>query len=292
MMLGEIGEVNRYQQSLTAQMLYVAFVFLIVILLSNILIAIVTDSHNIIKNERAEIVFWSNRLDFVAEMDAIAVMRKRLFRLPCFGQPYSRDLHEEGIAYRRKKITQYLATIWTNVISFLKEETSHDTSIIEVFLFAFLRVLVIILVMPIWFVLGLLTAGALWPAQVREYIFLKGSHQGSYSSTNQIENGVATMKENITSLKTELLADVDNSKHGYETIQTDIDHIRKDMKSDLLEVKRKTKRMIGLLKKHRSTRSDGKPMRRRSNQGSSNEKQRSQSGHRRRRKPSLVSSDS
>ena len=39
-----------------------AFVFLVVILLSNVLIAIVTDSHSIVKNERAVMVFWSNRL--------------------------------------------------------------------------------------------------------------------------------------------------------------------------------------------------------------------------------------
>jgi ABC-type phosphate transport system permease subunit len=69
MMMGEIGSVSRYDDNLLAQILYVAYAFLVVILLSNVLIAIVTDSYEIIQNDRAAIVFWSNRLDFVAEMD-------------------------------------------------------------------------------------------------------------------------------------------------------------------------------------------------------------------------------
>ena len=45
--------------------------FLVVILLSNVLTATLTDSYGVVKNERAAMVFWSKRLDFVAKMDAI-----------------------------------------------------------------------------------------------------------------------------------------------------------------------------------------------------------------------------
>merc|ERR1712226_705308 len=87
MMMGEIGAETRYSVGPTktvAQILYVAYAFLVVILLSNVLIAIVTDSYEIIQNDRAAIVFWSNRLDFVAEMDAIVYGAQR--RLFCFTQ--------------------------------------------------------------------------------------------------------------------------------------------------------------------------------------------------------------
>ena len=40
--------------------------FLVVILLANVLIAIVTNSCEVIKNERAAIVFWTNRLDQIS----------------------------------------------------------------------------------------------------------------------------------------------------------------------------------------------------------------------------------
>ena len=78
-MMGEVGDENRYNDSLVAQILYVMYAFLVIILLSNVLIAIVTDSYEIVQNDRAAIVFWSNRLDFVAEMDAISYgIRNRL----------------------------------------------------------------------------------------------------------------------------------------------------------------------------------------------------------------------
>jgi hypothetical protein len=79
MMMGEIGDEGRYSTSLVAQILYVGYAFLVVILLSNVLIAIVTDSYEIIQNDRAAIVFWSNRLDFVAEMDAVVYAIQRRF---------------------------------------------------------------------------------------------------------------------------------------------------------------------------------------------------------------------
>jgi hypothetical protein len=71
MMMGEIGSELRYDGNYVAQFLYILYAFLVVILLSNVLIANVTDSYEIIQNDRAAIVFWSNRLDFVAEMDGI-----------------------------------------------------------------------------------------------------------------------------------------------------------------------------------------------------------------------------
>jgi hypothetical protein len=61
MMMGEIGTETRYDEVLVAQVLYILYGFLVVILLSNVLIAIVTDSYEVIQNDRAAIVFWSNR---------------------------------------------------------------------------------------------------------------------------------------------------------------------------------------------------------------------------------------
>lgn len=60
-----------------AQFLYCFFAFLVVILLSNALIVIVAERHSVIQNEHAEMVFWSNRLHLVAEMDAIIGVMKR-----------------------------------------------------------------------------------------------------------------------------------------------------------------------------------------------------------------------
>lgn len=45
-----------------ATLLFIIFMFLVVILLANVLIAIVTDSYKVIQDQRAAIVFWTNRV--------------------------------------------------------------------------------------------------------------------------------------------------------------------------------------------------------------------------------------
>ncbi len=56
MMMDEINNEMCYSTLPVAQFLYVTFAFLI-ILLSNVLIAIATDSYGVVMNERAAMVF-------------------------------------------------------------------------------------------------------------------------------------------------------------------------------------------------------------------------------------------
>lgn len=66
MLLGEVDE-TEFDRNILAMMLFMLFIFLVVILLANVLIAIVADSYGVIRHERAAIVFWSNRLDFIGK---------------------------------------------------------------------------------------------------------------------------------------------------------------------------------------------------------------------------------
>jgi hypothetical protein len=68
------GEVDGgpFKGSGFAVALFIVFVFLVDILLANVLIAIVTDSFKVIQDQCAAIVFWTDRLAFIAQMDAIA----------------------------------------------------------------------------------------------------------------------------------------------------------------------------------------------------------------------------
>ena len=84
MLLGEVDE-DDFSDSNMATALFILFMFLVVILLANVLIAIVTDSYKVIQDQRAAIVYWTNRLDFVSEMDAIANGPWKRKLLACFG---------------------------------------------------------------------------------------------------------------------------------------------------------------------------------------------------------------
>ena len=92
--MGEIGDDCRYNiedtinttllvdspnwiyASYTSQVYYFLYVFIVVITLSTVLIAVVTDSFAYIKKERSAMVFWSNRC-----------VRNRVLSYVCLCQP-------------------------------------------------------------------------------------------------------------------------------------------------------------------------------------------------------------
>ena len=156
MLLGEVDEmnflVNKKEEEFTQTLGVITFsffMFLVVILLANVLIAIVTDSYGVIKNERAAIVFWSNRLDFIAEMDAISYgpWKSKIDNLTL-----SQDIIQESFGYNMwKQLTDEL-TMWDE----------RDVVSIEFFTYLFIRVIIFLFIVLLWLPLGLLTAGILW----------------------------------------------------------------------------------------------------------------------------------
>lgn len=248
MMLGEIGEVNRYQQSLTAQILYIAFVFVVVILLSNVLIAIVTDSHSVVKNERAEMVFWSNRLDFVAEMDTIGAMKKRLWAR-VFRSDYSVQGQDDTDPERQQQSwTDSFRDYWTNLTDFLKEVHSDNTSILEYYLFLFLRLIVVLLVIPIWIGLGLITAGILWPPQVREWLFVMKKGDDYDGAASQANREIQAMRGCISQAKYKFLSDLKLTSDECDSVEDAVRNAKLSVENDLSEVKRLSIDTIVLIK--------------------------------------------
>ena len=78
MMLGEIDNVLRYNaidgdidNQIFVQFIYIVYAVVVVLLLSNVLIAIVSDTYMGIDSEQADILFWKDRLNDVSEFDSI-----------------------------------------------------------------------------------------------------------------------------------------------------------------------------------------------------------------------------
>jgi len=253
MMLGEIGEVNRYQQSITAQILYVAFVFLVVILLSNVLIAIVTDSHSVVKNERAEVVFWSNRLDFVAEMDTFEAMRKRV--VSCvLRNDYSEQSQAQGL--KRQTLSDLFREYWSHLFAFLREKHSDHISLLEYYLFLFLRIIIVVFAIPLWFALGLCTAGSLWPPQIREWLFVMG--EGIRKDTvmaNEIMIEIKNTKHQVATMAADILREVNRSNNEQHEISKQMDHIKSRFLKDLSDIKRLSLDMRGFAREERKNQS-------------------------------------
>jgi hypothetical protein len=165
-----------------ATILFCVFMFLVVILLANVLIAIVTDSYKVIQYERAAIVFWSNRLGFVAEMDAIAN-----FINTCCGLDTSedKDLAAQGNAFRKE--------LWKRLMDLFDDDVEENYMSADFFANTLLRVFTAVVIIPCWIAIGLFTAGFLWPPQVREAILTSKDASGVASERSRsIEGGSDT----------------------------------------------------------------------------------------------------
>jgi hypothetical protein len=252
MMLGEIGDETRYANSMVAQIIYVAFCFLVVILLSNLLIAIVTDSYEIIQNDRAAIVFWSNRLDFVAEMDAISYgIRSRLSCLGGDREGVIKHVQEgpsgEGVVISEDTadtggLNRIMREGWKQIMvlfdSSLYEEVDVNPSHIEFWCYLLFRLFAIVIVIPLWLIIGAATAGWLWPPQVREYLFVQKETAISRAELERQKlEQLQKIQIHMKSLKTELQKEMAVDRGDMIRLKGEVEATQSELLSDLQQVK-------------------------------------------------------
>ena len=209
MMMGEVED--RVYQTNLSQALYILYAFLVIILLSNVLIAIVTDSYGIIKNERAAMVFWSNRLNFIAEVDAIATVRKQLLgEGDLCPRPWSTDadttINEVEGKSKSKKVFRDL---WNTLTGLFKENPYEymDVSTVSFDFWCYLLLrIVAIFIIPVWLILGFVTAGWLWPPQVRELLLCQANVRISRADIAiKAKKEVSKLRHELRNLKREVL---------------------------------------------------------------------------------------
>jgi len=272
MMMGEIGDETRYSTNLTAQILYVWYGFLVVILLSNVLIAIVTDSYEIIQNDRAAIVFWSNRLDFVAEMDAItyAIQRRLLGKKfdrdgnkgkkkkppMSFRESSGRDEPEQGPAstlppqmgsqeaamdqdgFDFEESNEFFREAWHQVMLLFDANLYDDIDWIETWVYNIFRIFSIFVVIPLWIALGAITAGWLWPPQVREWLFVQKETAISRAELERQKLGqLKSIQTNLKSLKQEIMREMANDRDEMIRMKAEVETVQGEVFADLLQVK-------------------------------------------------------
>jgi hypothetical protein len=256
MMMGEIGTETRYDQNLLAQILYIFYGFFIVILLSNVLIAIVTDSYEVIQNNKAASVFFKNRLDFVAEMDSIAsVVRKRILCMKGDDTkvvPISNNITEDDEQSYNGTVApidrennghgteEWFRYKWNSIMSLFEHDVYGDGAEDigrSAFWIDVLKKTVAIVVIPPWLILGFVTVGILWPPQVREWLFVQ---KDTVASRKEIERRKLKQLEEIQhetkGLKNEIRMEMQNDREEIFRTKAAIDAVQEEILADLQQV--------------------------------------------------------
>ena len=236
MLLGEVDETN-FESSRVATVLFVLFMFLVVILLASVLIAIVTDSYKVIQDQRAAIVFWTNRLDFVAEMDAIAngPWKNRVKKAVGFG-----DAEPEPETARSGSV--FGKEFWKRLMDLFDDEVDEGGFMsMEFWALMLLRFVTAIIIIPAWLVLGLFTAGWLWPPQVREAIFTSTVSKHSSDSEKEDElrkTQVILLQKEVSELKEDLEQELAVDRTQVVQMKSQIDHRKAEIANEMKHIKR------------------------------------------------------
>ena len=233
MLLGEVGE-EEFLDLPVATALFIIFMFLVVILLANVLIAIVTDSYKVIQDQRAAIVFWTNRLDFVAEMDAIA------------NGPWKRRIREffhvkDGPENTGHVDVSFGKEFWKRLMDLFEDDAEDNFFTVEFWAFNLLRVFAALMIIPAWIVLGLLSAGWLWPPQLREAIFTSTVSKHSSESEREDElrkTQVISLAKEVEELEEDMTQELKVNRIQVVQMKSSIDDRRAEIASEMKHIKR------------------------------------------------------
>ncbi|EEC43260.1 predicted protein [Phaeodactylum tricornutum CCAP 1055/1] len=233
MLLGEVDE-DDFESSGVAMALFVIFMFLVVILLANVLIAIVTDSYKVIQYQRAAIVFWTNRLDFVAEMDAIANgpwksrVKKSLGML---------DQDEDGAQQR----DVFGKDLWKQIMDLFEDDSFDGMSTVDFIAFALLRVVACVFIIPMWLLLGIVTVGWFWPPQVREAVFTSKVSKHSSDTAKEDElrrTQVKQLQQDVIEMRDDLLQELALDRTQIVQMKSQVAERKLEIANEMKQVKR------------------------------------------------------
>jgi hypothetical protein len=271
MLLGEVKDDDFVGDKL-ATFFYALFFFSCVIVLASVLIAVVVDSYRVIQNERAgefesklscqlfavhnvgvgrsknhclilihhlalmctALVFWSNRLDFIAEMDVIVNF------LPLVWCSQSDQSTDDDTAGELWKKFMYL---------FDDDFDDHGVLSIEFIVYNILRFITACFVIPLWMIIGLCSFGFLWPPQVREYLLtsqMSGRNEIATEEWTRM-NKVSKMNEDVSNFREEMMADMDKARLELHIIRTVLDNTKSDIHEEMGNVKEIVTELFGIL---------------------------------------------
>ena len=146
------------------------YMFLAVILFLNLLVAIIVDSYSMVK-EDAEVTFWTQRMLFIIEVNQMQMLLNEVAKpFYCITKRccFKRTSTEEDDTQETSYNVTYFRN-WEKAFACFEDKSDIDENCN--FWSNFLGRCACTAVISIWILLGILSAGYLWPPQVREWLF-------------------------------------------------------------------------------------------------------------------------
>eukprot|EP00546_Thalassionema_frauenfeldii_P005751 CAMPEP_0178908096 /NCGR_PEP_ID=MMETSP0786-20121207/7733_1 /TAXON_ID=186022 /ORGANISM="Thalassionema frauenfeldii, Strain CCMP 1798" /LENGTH=853 /DNA_ID=CAMNT_0020579961 /DNA_START=13 /DNA_END=2574 /DNA_ORIENTATION=+ len=235
MLLGEVDETEFPDPVETV--IFIIFMIIMVIILATVLIAIVTDSYKIIQTQRAAIVFWTNRLHFVAQVDAISNgLRNERFR-KCIRWKKRSTTAEQ-------KSSEFGKEFWKSLMDLFEDDVDGDLLSPDFWIYNLLRVLAAVLIVPAWVILGALSLGWLWPPQLRAYVSTASVSRYNEATEEELrKTQVSNVEQQVTVLKQELEKELAIARTQVVQMKSSV----ADQRSEILGEMKHIKRIVTML---------------------------------------------
>jgi hypothetical protein len=231
-----------FEWDAVSTLLFLAFYCFEVIVLVTILIALITDLYHVVKNERAAIIFWSNRLAFLTDMDMITngPWKKVVMDFFKILDPDG-DEEEEAFLIKRDKVgISWERILWKKLIECFDPDMDDGMGMV---LYAPLRIFVSMFLIPFWLLLGILSAGWLWPPQIREGLFVQ---KVSVEDTDEVHD-IQKHIEQVDKLMINLNTLKEGFVHETEVDRKDMIRLRNQVRSIKTELKNEMKNIKGVM---------------------------------------------
>lgn len=231
MLLGEVDDSEFSYPSGVDTVFFVIFMFLMVIILATVLIAIVTDSYKIIQSQRAAIVFWTNRLHFVAQVDAISNgLRNERFRA-CIGW-------KKRSVTAKQKSSEFGKEFWKSLMDLFEDEIDGDILSADFWIYNLLRVLAATLIVPAWVILGFFSLGWLWPPQLRAFVSTTKVKYTQSSDEDLRKTQVGNLEASVLELKEELEHELTIARTQVVQMKSSVADQRAEILTEMKHIKR------------------------------------------------------
>jgi len=198
--------------------------------------------HNSFSLVFVAIVFWSNRLAFITNMDLITngPWKKTVMNFFGLGGDDDEKEGEEAAFLAKDKVDiTWERILWKKLIECF--DPSVDNQGVGLFFYVPLRIFIAMFLIPFWLLLGIMSAGWLWPPQVREGLFVQAvsipEDSGEIREVEKRIEEVSGLRKDLEYVQGGMIHEFKQDRREMTELKNKVKEIKKDLKREMKNIK-------------------------------------------------------
>ena len=196
----------------------------------------------VLYSSHAAIVFWSNRLAFITDMDLITngPWKKTVMNFFRLGDDEEEKNDEEEKLLEKDKVDiTWERILWKKLIECFDPEV--DNQGVGLFFYVPLRIFIAMFLIPFWLLIGIISAGWLWPPQVREGLFVQAvsipEDSGEIREVEKRIEEVSGLRKDLEYVQGGMVHEFKQDRRDMTELKNQVKGIKKELKKEMKNIK-------------------------------------------------------